>query len=120
MANPRCTTTTPLEGARAFQNGGTEVSSYIETADAGVYTQVCYYPVTEGPRPVECVPLVELGPKTKLDLKASLEISAEVWLHPVNLSGFDQPRVGNAFSTRTPTSWSHFFRWFFVDWSTAH
>jgi len=93
--------------ARNSQNEGTEVSSYIETADAGVYTQVCYYPVTEGSRPVGCVPPVETGPKTRLDLKASLEISTEVWLDPENLSGFNQPRVGNAFSTRTPTSWSH-------------
>lgn len=42
----------------------TEANSYIETADAGVYTKVSYYPVTEGPRPVECVPLAEVSPKT--------------------------------------------------------
>ena len=119
MANPRCTTTTPLEGARAFQDEGTEVSSYIETADAGVYTKVCYYPVAGGPRPVECVPPVEFGPKTELDLKASLEISTEVWLDPVDLSGSDQPRIENASSIRTPDKLEPFFRWFYVDWSTA-
>jgi len=51
------------------------VNSYIETADASVYPEVCYYPVAEGPRPVECVPLVENSPKTELELKANLEMS---------------------------------------------
>jgi hypothetical protein len=61
--------------AQTYRNEDTEVNSYIETADASVYPKVCYYPVTEGSRPVECVPLVENSPKTELELKASLEMS---------------------------------------------
>jgi hypothetical protein len=42
-----------VESSTSFQNESTEVNSYIETADASVYPEVCYYPVTEGSRPVE-------------------------------------------------------------------
>jgi len=86
MADPRCATTTPLESARTFQNEPAEASSYIETADASVYPKVCYYPVTEGSRPIEHVPLVEESPKTDFYLRASSKMSAEVWLNPTGLT----------------------------------
>jgi len=41
------------ESSTSFQDEYAEANSYIETADASVYPEVCYYPVTEGPRPVE-------------------------------------------------------------------
>jgi len=82
MADPRCATTIPSESARTFRNELAEASSYIETADASVYSKVCYYPVTEGSRPIEHVPLVEVGPKTGFYLRASSKMSAEVWLNP--------------------------------------
>jgi len=82
MADPRCATTTPLESARTFQNELAEASSYTETADASVYPKVCYYPVTEGSRPIEHVPLVEDSPKTDFYLRANSKMSAEVWLNP--------------------------------------
>lgn len=59
---------------------------YIETADASVYPKVCYYPVTEGSRPVECVPLVEDSPKTDFDLRASSKMSTAVRLNPTDLT----------------------------------
>jgi len=59
---------------------------YIETADASVYPKVCYYPVTEGSRPVECVPLVEESPKTDFDLRASSKMSTAVRLNPTDLT----------------------------------
>jgi len=83
MADPRCATTTPLESARTFQNEPSpKRGSYIETADASVYPKVCYYPVTEGSRPIEHVPLVEESPKTDFYLRANSKMSAEVWLNP--------------------------------------
>lgn len=82
MADPRCATTVPLESARTLQNELAEASSYIETADASVYPEVCYYPVTEGSRPIEHVPLVEDSPKTDFYLRANSKMSAEVWLNP--------------------------------------
>jgi len=60
--------------------------SYIETADASVYPKVCYYPVTEGSRPIEHVPLVEESPKTNFYLRASSKMSATVWLNPTGLT----------------------------------
>jgi hypothetical protein len=40
----------------------TEVPHTPRFAGAGAYAQVSYYPVAEGPRPIECVPLAENGP----------------------------------------------------------
>lgn len=59
---------------------------YIETADASVYPKVCYYPVTEGSRPVGCVPPVEDSPKTDFDLRASSKMSTAVRLNPTDLT----------------------------------
>lgn len=62
------------------------MNSYIETADASVYTEVCYYPVTEGSRPVEYVLLVEVGPKTYFYLGANSKMSTAVRLNPMSLT----------------------------------
>lgn len=85
MADPRCATTTPL-GVHELSSNEHRSVQYIETADASVYPKVCYYPVTEGSRPVECVPLVEDSPKTDFDLRASPKMSAAVRLNPTGLT----------------------------------
>jgi hypothetical protein len=92
MADPRCATTTPLE-VHELSNKEHRSVQYIETADASVYPKVCYYPVTEGSRPVECVPPVEEGPKTNFDLRANSKMSAAVRLNPTELNGVRHPRA---------------------------
>jgi hypothetical protein len=85
MANPRCTTTTPLEVHEPSSKEHRSVQ-YIDTVDASVYPKVCYYPVTEGSRPVGCVPPVEDSPETDFDLRASSKMSAAVRLNPTDLT----------------------------------
>lgn len=58
-----------------------------------MYPEVCYYPVTEGSRPVECVPLVEVGPKTDFYPGANSKMSTAVWLNPTNLTVSVIPRA---------------------------
>jgi len=68
------------------------VNSYIETADASVYTEVCYYPVTEGPRPVECVPLVEVRSEDRLLPWSELQDERCGMAQPNELNGARHPR----------------------------
>lgn len=85
MANPRCATTTPLEAHELSSNEHRSVQ-YIESVDASVYPKVCYYPVTEGSRPIECVPLVEDDPEADFDLRANSKMSTAVRLNPTGLT----------------------------------
>jgi len=68
------------------------VNSYIETADASVYTEVCYYPVTEGSRPVECVPLVEVRSEDQLLPWSELQDERCGMAQPNGLNGARHPR----------------------------
>jgi len=59
----------------------------------GVYTEVSYYPVTEGSRPVECVPLAEASPETYFYPWSKLQGERCGMARPNGLYGARQPRA---------------------------